>query len=307
MANDAGRHLGCVAGWLGGWRCGRCSALGWALALAATFMVSHFELVRPSPGVPGLARGKPHTHIGFHLRWLYRLVRHPLMLGFLIAFWATPTMTAGHLLFSIVMTGYILIATQLEEHDLVEVLGDEYSDYRRKVPGLSPRPPPAHDRSGPAELILEELGDAFQGRPNALLGQVGHRPAGDHRLLLVLRYVPGFAHQRAALGRAQLVTPDAAAQQTAECGGLPCDAAVGLVLDDGVGGAVWEESVSLRPRMAIPNFEPIESGTDFFEAWFTDSDRSKLAWLPASASSANISPAGALMTRSTLTVFPSIR
>jgi protein-S-isoprenylcysteine O-methyltransferase Ste14 len=113
--------------------------LGWAIALAATFMVSHFDLF-------GLRqvylawRGKPYTHIGFHVRWLYRLVRHPLMLGFLIAFWATPTMTAGHLLFSIVMTGYILIATQLEEHDLVEVLGDEYRDYRREVPMLLPRP-----------------------------------------------------------------------------------------------------------------------------------------------------------------------
>jgi methanethiol S-methyltransferase len=113
--------------------------LGWAIALAATFMVSHFDLF-------GLRqvylawRGKPYTHISFHVRWLYRLVRHPLMLGFLIAFWATPTMTAGHLLFSIVMTGYILIATQLEEHDLVEVLGDEYRDYRRQVPGLLPWP-----------------------------------------------------------------------------------------------------------------------------------------------------------------------
>jgi protein-S-isoprenylcysteine O-methyltransferase Ste14 len=113
--------------------------LGWAIALAATFMVSHFDLF-------GLRqvylawRGKPYTHIGFHARFLYRLVRHPLMLGFLIAFWATPTMTAGHLLFSIGMTGYILIATQIEEHDLVEVLGDEYRDYRREVPMLVPRP-----------------------------------------------------------------------------------------------------------------------------------------------------------------------
>jgi methanethiol S-methyltransferase len=111
--------------------------LGWAIALGATFMVSHFDLF-------GLRqvylawRGKPYTHIGFHARLLYRLVRHPLMLGFLIAFWAAPTMTAGHLLFAIGMTGYILIATQIEEHDLVEVLGDEYRDYRREVPRLLP-------------------------------------------------------------------------------------------------------------------------------------------------------------------------
>jgi protein-S-isoprenylcysteine O-methyltransferase Ste14 len=113
--------------------------LGWAIALASTFLVSHFDLF-------GLRqvylawRGKPYTHIGFHARLLYRLVRHPLMLGFVIAFWAAPTMTVGHLLFSIGMTGYILTAIQLEEHDLVAELGDTYRDYRREVPMLVPRP-----------------------------------------------------------------------------------------------------------------------------------------------------------------------
>jgi methanethiol S-methyltransferase len=113
--------------------------LGWAIALAATFMVSHVDLF-------GLRQvylawcGKPYTHIGFHARLLYRLVRHPLMLGFIIAFWATPTMTAGHLLFSSATTGYILVATRLEEHDLVAALGDQYRDYRREVPMLVPRP-----------------------------------------------------------------------------------------------------------------------------------------------------------------------
>ena len=111
--------------------------LGWAIALASTFMVSHFDLF-------GLRqvylawRGKPYSHIGFHARFLYRLVRHPLMLGFLIAFWAAPTMTAGHLLFSIAMTGYILIAVQLEERNLVAALGDQYRNYRRDVPMLVP-------------------------------------------------------------------------------------------------------------------------------------------------------------------------
>jgi methanethiol S-methyltransferase len=123
--------------------------LGWAIALAATFMVSHFDLF-------GLRqvylawRGKPYTHIPFHVRMLYRLVRHPLMLGFLIAFWATPTMTAGHLLFSIGMTGYILIAIRIEERDLVEALGDEYRDYRRQVPRLLPL---GHRRRHPAETV----------------------------------------------------------------------------------------------------------------------------------------------------------
>ena len=111
--------------------------LGWAIALAATFMVNHFDLF-------GLRqvylawRGKPYTHIGFHARLLYRLVRHPLMLGFIIAFWAAPTMTAGHLVFSIAMTGYILIAVQVEERDLVAALGDQYHQYRRSVSMLLP-------------------------------------------------------------------------------------------------------------------------------------------------------------------------
>jgi methanethiol S-methyltransferase len=127
---DVQQPAGRLVGWAFFW-------LGWAIALASTFMVSHFDLF-------GLRqvylawRGKPYTHIGFHARLLYKLVRHPLMLGFLIAFWAAPTMTAGHLLFSIGMTSYILIAVQLEERDLVAVLGDEYHEYRRSVSMLLP-------------------------------------------------------------------------------------------------------------------------------------------------------------------------
>jgi protein-S-isoprenylcysteine O-methyltransferase Ste14 len=100
-------------------------------------MINHFDLF-------GLRqvylawRAKPYTDLDFHVRFFYRLVRHPLMLGFLIAFWAAPTMTAGHLLFSITMTGYILIATQFEERDLVAALGDDYRNYRREVPALLP-------------------------------------------------------------------------------------------------------------------------------------------------------------------------
>jgi methanethiol S-methyltransferase len=110
---------------------------GWATVFLSSFMVSHFDLF-------GLRqvylawRGKPYRDLDFRVRYLYRLVRHPLMLGFLIAFWATPTMTAGHLLFSVATTGYILIALRLEEHDLVESLGDQYRAYRRDVPALLP-------------------------------------------------------------------------------------------------------------------------------------------------------------------------
>jgi protein-S-isoprenylcysteine O-methyltransferase Ste14 len=113
--------------------------LGWATVLAATFMINHFDLF-------GLRqvylawRGKPYTEIGFRTPLLYRLVRHPLMLGFIIAFWATPTMTAGHLLFAIGTTGYILLAVQLEERDLVAALGDPYHEYRRQVSMLLPTP-----------------------------------------------------------------------------------------------------------------------------------------------------------------------
>lgn len=113
--------------------------LGWAIVFASTFMINHFDLF-------GLRqvylawRGKPYTELGFHTHLLYRLVRHPIMLGFLIAFWAAPTMTAGHLLFAIATTAYILIALQLEEHDLVASLGNQYRDYRRVVPMLIPIP-----------------------------------------------------------------------------------------------------------------------------------------------------------------------
>ena len=113
--------------------------LGWATVFASTFMINHFDLF-------GLRqvylawRGKPYTELDFHTHLFYRLVRHPLMLGFIVAFWAAPTMRAGHLLFAIATTAYILIALQLEERDLVAALGDKYREYRRQVPMLLPLP-----------------------------------------------------------------------------------------------------------------------------------------------------------------------
>lgn len=117
--------------------------IGWVIALAATFMVSHVELFGLRQ-VYSAWRAQPFTPVGFRAKLLYRLVRHPLMLGFVIAFWAAPTMTAGHLLFAVATTGYILIAVQLEERDLVGVLGEDYQQYRRRVPMLFPlrRPGP---------------------------------------------------------------------------------------------------------------------------------------------------------------------
>jgi protein-S-isoprenylcysteine O-methyltransferase Ste14 len=111
--------------------------MGWALVLAATFMINHFDLF-------GLRqvylawRGRPYTDLEFRTSLLYRLVRHPIMLGFIVAFWATPTMTAGHLLFAFATTGYVLIALQFEEHDLTAALGDQYREYRSRVPMLIP-------------------------------------------------------------------------------------------------------------------------------------------------------------------------
>jgi methanethiol S-methyltransferase len=111
--------------------------LGWAIVLASTFMINHFELFGLKQ-VFAAWRARPAVETGFQATLLYRVVRHPLMLGFIVAFWASPTMTTGHLLFATVMTGYILVALQLEEHDLIAALGTRYVEYRRRVPMLIP-------------------------------------------------------------------------------------------------------------------------------------------------------------------------
>lgn len=113
--------------------------LGWAIALVSTFLISHFDLLGLRQ-VYLFWRGIPHSDIGFRAPLLYRVVRHPLMLGFIIAFWAAPTMTAGRLLFAAATTAYILVAVQLEERNLVDALGDQYRDYRQEVSMLMPIP-----------------------------------------------------------------------------------------------------------------------------------------------------------------------
>jgi protein-S-isoprenylcysteine O-methyltransferase Ste14 len=118
------------------------------LLVLSTFMLSHFELFGLSQVFARLFR-KDLPAAKFHTPLLYRVVRHPIYLSFLLAFWATASMTVGHLLFALATTGYILIAIQLEERDLVDLFGDQYRRYRQNVGMLFPLPGRKSDRTDP--------------------------------------------------------------------------------------------------------------------------------------------------------------
>jgi len=121
--------------------------MGWVLVLLSTFLTSHADLF----GVRQTYYywlNKEYHPIAFKKSLFYKWVRHPLLLGFIIAFWATPTMTVGHLLFAGLTTGYTLIGIQFEERDLIRIHGDDYKQYKKSTPMLIPRIWRIHQNSG---------------------------------------------------------------------------------------------------------------------------------------------------------------
>ena len=134
------------------------SFAGWMIVLVSTFLIDHFDLFGLKQ-VFLFLRGLPYTPVQFTARGWYGYVRHPIYLGFIVAFWATPTMTIAHLVFAVATTAYILVAIQLEERDMVRAHGARYEAYREQVSMLVPRPPKKTRalRSGAHLLLIAGL------------------------------------------------------------------------------------------------------------------------------------------------------
>jgi len=126
-----------VANTTGGYILLGISFLGWSMVFLSTFLINHFHLFGLHQAYSYAANNGQKT-LRFRTPFLYKMVRHPLYLGFLIAFWAAPVMTAGHLFFSLCMTGYIFIGIHHEEKDLTKMYGSEYERYRKKTPKILP-------------------------------------------------------------------------------------------------------------------------------------------------------------------------
>jgi protein-S-isoprenylcysteine O-methyltransferase Ste14 len=125
--------------------------MGWLLIPAVSLLIDHFDLFGTRQ-VWLYLRGRKYTSLAFRVPLLYKYVRHPLYIGWTIAFWATPTMTVGHLLLALGLTGYMALAARVEERDLVDHFGSQYEEYKRRVPMFIPRLTAA----APTSLAMDE-------------------------------------------------------------------------------------------------------------------------------------------------------
>lgn len=132
---------------------------GWLIALIATFLISHFELTGLEQVYAHL-RGRAIAAPTFRTPFLYKLVRHPMQLGVLLAFWATPRMTVGHLVFAVGMSVYILIGLQFEERELLRLFGRQYQEYQATTPQLLPRLWPARRKAAKGAEAMRPDGQA---------------------------------------------------------------------------------------------------------------------------------------------------
>jgi protein-S-isoprenylcysteine O-methyltransferase Ste14 len=127
-----------VTGRAGQWSLYGLFAVGWLMVPAVSLLINHFDLFGTRQVWLHL-RGRAYSHLPFRTPLAYRVVRHPLYVGWMLLFWATPTMTVAHLLFAVLTTAYMLIAIPFEERDLIAQFGDKYVEYRRRVGALIPR------------------------------------------------------------------------------------------------------------------------------------------------------------------------